>query len=299
MLETLQGTDVDTHGDAPSDESATDAKSVAIEPAETLGDVGNEEGEFDLGDDEPQEVEEHDDLEVDGKKFQLPKKIVEKLKTERLLHSDYTHKTQALAEERRAFEAQKESHKQEAQTYIAEVANIAAIERELAKFKELDWKTLIDQAPTEALKYQQIERELEKELYQAVQTLEHKKTADGLSKQQAIAKQAQEAETYFQREIQGWSRERSDQLMKFGVAHGIPADAISQAVLKNPAFAKLIHKAELYDQLTKKQAPAVTAPQQAKPAAKVGNNASVKKDPTKMSDAEYADYRRKIAARRR
>lgn len=256
----------------------------------------------DSGDQQDQQEEESDEIDVDGKKFALPKSAAEKLKAERMMHSDYTQKTQTVAEERRQVAAEREQvHKrhQESQQYITEVARVVAIDEQLAEYNKVDWQGLIDQAPTEAMKYQQQMRVLEGKRNDAITALNQKRQQNALSEQQEIAKQKQEAEAYFAREIKGWSAARSDELMKYGVAEGIPGSGITQAVLKHPALAKILNKAALYDQIAKKQAPAGDPPPQAKPAAKVGGNASVKKDPSRMTDAEFDAYRRRISSNRR
>jgi hypothetical protein len=69
-------------------------------------------------------------------------------------------------------------------------------------------------------------------------------------------------------------------------------------VFKQPAVAKLLHKAELYDKLLAKQAPKPQAAPEAKPALRVGSNAAVKKDPTKMTDKEFAAYRKSVSKRK-
>lgn len=239
--------------------------------------------------------EELDEIEVEGQKFQLPKTAAEKLKAERMMHADYTRKTQEAAERRRQMDAEAESFQKQRevhQQYIADVAEIASIDKQLAQYNGLDWTALINQDPVEALKHQNNVRMLQESRTKAVQTLAQKQQQNALNEQQSFAKQAQEAEAYFAREIPGWSPARSDQLMKYGVAEGVQPQAITKFVLANPALAKILHKAELYDQIQKKQPPAKSPTPQAKPVPKVGQTASVKKDTLQMTDAEYARWRK-------
>jgi hypothetical protein len=247
------------------------------------------------GPEQDSQQEEDEELEVGDKKIVLPKSVAEKLKSERMMHADYTQKTQAAADERRQIAAEREQvqrQAQEHQQYLGEVAKVVAINDQLAAFEQLDWEGLISTDPVEAMRLQQQQRTLQSKREQAVQEVTNKQRQFALNEQQETAKQVQEATDYFAREIKGWSPELDNEVNKYVLGHGIPAAAVSQMALKTPAFVKLAHKAMLYDKLTSK-APAPKAPApEAKPAARVGSNASVRKDPAKMSDKEFADWRR-------
>ncbi len=248
----------------------------------------------DSGHQEEQQQEEEDDVEVGGKQYKLPKSAAEILKSERMMHSDYTQKTQSVAEQKRAFEQQQQdSHK-----YIQDIAKVVSIDNQLAEYHKLDWQSLIANDPVQAMQLQQQQRTLEFERNQAANEVAHKKNQNALNEQQETAKRIQDADTYLKREIAGWSPERSDQLLKYGVAKGMDERALKDAVLRSPAIAVALNKAELYDQIVSKQKPAAPVIAQAKPVAKVGGNASVKADPSKMTDKQFAEYRRKISTRR-
>lgn len=258
----------------------------------------------DLSDADPQgqAAEEEEEVEVGDHKLALPKSIAEKLKAERLMHADYTQKTQQVAEQRKQVEAQAEDvvrQRQEQHQYIQEVAKVVAIDDQLAQYQALDWQALIASDPVQAMQLQQQQKALEGARHNAIQAVTQKQQQVALNEQQAIAKQVQEASAYFEREIKGWSPERSNALLKFGTDAGIPAQVLSQAVLRHPALAKILHQAELYDQLSKKQTPKPPAVPAAKPAIRVGSNATVKKDPTKMNDTEFAAWRKSTSQRKK
>ena len=69
------------------------------------------------------------------------------------------------------------------------------------------------------------------------------------------------------------------------------AEAAFKAIIKNPVVAFMMHKAELYDKLLAKQAPKTPPVAAAKPAIRVGSNATVQKDPAKMNDKEFSAWR--------
>jgi hypothetical protein len=254
----------------------------------------------DSGEEGQQQIEEeNDEIEVDGKKFALPKSAAEKLQAERMMQADYTRKTQELAEQRRTSEASIQKQRQEQQQYITEIAKVVSIDDQLAELSKIDLSQYVDSDPVGVQRIMLQKQALEGQRNQAVNALEQKRQQNALNEQQAFAKQVQEAEAYFSREISGWKPERSNQLKDYAVAKGIPAEAAARFALMHPAFAKILHESELYNQIAKKPVSAAAPAPQAKPAAKVGGNATVKKDPTKMSDAEFAEYRRRTSQRRK
>ena len=239
--------------------------------------------------------EEEDEIEVDGRKFALPKTAAEKLRSERMMHADYTQKTMSVANDRKMVEeyAQNVAQQyQQQQAILSENAKILSIDAQIEQFQKLDWNTIISQDPQYAMQLQQQQRALEGKRQEAINGLTQKQQQQALNEQQVTAKLMQDANSYWMREIPGWSDARSTQLLNYGVSQGIPAHVLGRAAINQPALAKILHKAELYDAILKKQTPPAAAPVIAKPAVKVGSNAKVSKDPTKMSDAEFAAYRR-------
>lgn len=239
--------------------------------------------------------EEDEEVEIGDKKFALPKSAAEKLKAERLMQADCTRKTQEVAAERKQIEARAAEvakQHQEHQQYIQDYAKVVAIDDQLAQFADLNWQELITSDPVQAMQLQQQQRALEAQRAQVANAVTQRQQQNALAEQQSIAKQVQEAEAYFAREIKGWSQERSNALMEYGVAQGLPPDALTQAVLRQPALAKILHKAELYDQLEKKQSAKQKPPTQEKPVTRISAaRATAQRDPEKMSMDEWLVWR--------
>lgn len=274
----------------------------------TAADNNNAADAHDINDDldpasQEQAEEEDEEIEVDGKKYALPKSAAEKLKSERMLNADYTQKTQAVAERGRQLdtrEAEVTRNREEAQKYIDDIADVRSIDSRLALYKTVNWADLIDRDPQTAMLYQQEQRDLEAQRNEKVQNITQKQQANALSAQQNFAKQVQEADAYFKREIPGWTNERSNRVQEFAISQGISADELTQAVVRQPALAKLLHKAELFDQLEKKQAAAKPKPLvQDKPVTRISaTRQSVRRDPAKMSDAEWMKQRQEQQRKR-
>lgn len=263
------------------------------------------EDDIDLSNDadSQEQTEDDEEVEIGDQKVALPKTLAEKLKSERMMHADYTQKTQSVAEERKQLAAdrdQVQKHHQTQQQYIAEYAKVVAIDDQLAEYRKLDWLSLSHTDPLQVQQLQLQERALMDKRQEVVNSVTQKERDFAVSEQQEIAKRVHDASAYMQREIPGWSSERSDKLMKFAQSEGLQPNDVTQAILRNPALAKVLHKAELYDTLSKKQAPKPQAAAPAKPAVRVGMASSVKKDITdsKLTDAQFDAMRRKQIANR-
>ncbi|QGZ42709.1 hypothetical protein IP92_05758 [Pseudoduganella flava] len=251
------------------------------------------EGEGAEGGEQPEEEEE---IEVDGRKFVLPKTAAQKLQAERLMQADYTRKTQEAAEVRKAAEAEREAVARERETqqqFVKEMAKVEALNDQLAVFDQLNWDELIANDPQNAMLYQQRQRQLEAERNKAVEAVTQKQQQFALNEQQEIAKQVQEAEAYVQREIPGWSPQRAEALNKYLSDNGVKVDkSVGRLLIQQPALLKLIDRAEKFAQLEKKQAEKTAAPPVPPPATRVSAaRPGAQRDPAKMSTAEWMAHR--------
>ena len=165
---------------APQEDNATEVDAQAEEAevleAEMLDDAeGEETPEVEASDlDDEDETYEDDDtsqefdimaaaVEVNGEE-----KTVEELKSGYLRQQDYTRKTQALSEEKRAFAEQKAAVDQERAQY-AEALPMLAQQIQQSVEQEPDWDTLYDTDPALAAK---AERQWRKQLEDKQQQLQ-------------------------------------------------------------------------------------------------------------------------------
>lgn len=250
-----------------------------------------------------QEVEEEDEIDVDGKKFVLPKSAAEKLKAERLMQADYTRKTQEVAEQRRAIEQQAQQLQQQAQfqqSYIAEVAKVTAIDEQLQKYAGINLGDYIDSDPVAVMKAQEEIRSLQMKRAEIVNNLTQRQQMQAMEQQQATARQLQQASEYLAREISGWSDQRSNELRAYAISLGVPEQAIPNLVLQIPAIAKAFDKANQFDKLvkdrtTKPKQDASTPP----PTRITAKSGGAQKDPDKMSPEEWTKWRESQIKRNR
>ena len=281
--------------DTPVQDSAV--AQAAPEPEAQIDDLDLEALDDQQAD--PDEIE--DDL--DGVKVRGRKDAVEKLKAERLMQADYTRKTQGVAEQARQIEAEKAANAESAkffQSHLNLVGELMSVDSQLAQFAQVNWDQLSDADPAQAQKLERQYRALQDKRGQGLQVLAQMRQRHALNEQQGTAKQIEQAADYLKREIPGWSTDRDNGLREYAVKLGIPDKAIAQIVMQAPAVAKALHKAELYDRLVARQSKAPKPEAQEAPVTRINaTRASVTKDPSKMSDSEFAAWRgRQIAQRR-
>jgi hypothetical protein len=242
--------------------------------------------------DDPDEIE--DDLE--GVKVRGKKDLIEKIKSERLMQADYTRKTQALAQEREQIK----QHAEFNQAFLNEAAQLRAFDMRLAEYDKVDWRALIDQDAQQAQKLQLDRQEVARQREQVAQSL-HARQAQSFQQQQAsLATLKEQAAAHLTKTIPGWTPQRDAEVADYVLKQGVPAAAVSNVIAHMPQFGVMAHKAELYDKLVAKASKKPTpAPQEAPVTRVAATRATVSKDPEKMSDAEFAQWRRRQIAQRR
>ena len=269
-----------------------DIRQPTVEPSEDTTDA-------ELVDDQQPEPDEVED-ELDGVKLRGPKETLERLKAERLMQADYTRKTQEVAEQRKQFEFERQQfnqHQQNFQQHQREVAALVNIDQRLAALQSVNVNALIDTEPLQALKLQNELTQLQATRAQIVGTLTQRQQQAEFERQQTTAKELAEAQQVVEREIKGWSPELKNKLFSYGQSNGFPPEVLGNVT--KPAFVKMLHKAYLFDQLqAQRTAKPSAAP--APPVSRVGGaHAPSTKDPSAMTDAEFAAFRRRQIAQRR
>lgn len=253
---------------------------------------------------EAPEVDDSEEIDHEGEKYKLPKKLAEEWKNGRLRQQDYTVKTQDLAKQKTEFEtAQQEfvARQQFQQQHIQAVAKVMAIDERLEQFQKLDWNALTDADPVQALKLDRQMRELQQQRAQQVDGLQQSQAKLTFEQQQATARRQQEAREELSKDIPGFgTAEVQKQLLEVGKAAGYKQEEL--ASVQDPRAVKLLHKAYLYDQLiAKAKAPATTSANITPITRVTGASAATQKSigDKGLSDAEYNRMRREYIARNR
>jgi hypothetical protein len=253
---------------------------------------------------EAPEVDDSEEIDHEGEKYKLPKKLAEEWKNGRLRQQDYTVKTQDLAKQKTEFEtAQQEfvARQQFQQQHIQAVAKVMAIDERLEQFSKLDWNALTDADPVQALKLDRQMRELQQQRVQQIDGLQQSQAKLTFEQQQATARRQQEAREELSKDIPGFgTAEVQKQLLEVGKAAGYKQEELAN--VQDPRAVKLLHKAYLYDQLIAKAKAPVTTSANITPITRVtGASAATQKSigDKALSDAEYNRMRREYIARNR
>ena len=161
---------------------------------EELDEETSDEEQGDLQPDE-QEEDDSEEVEIEGKSYRVPKELKDMV----LMHKDYTQKTQAVADQRRAVEEQAQAletrQRLMSQTFDKAV-EFKAVKDKLSQYEQIDWQSLTDQDPVQAQKlfftYQQLQRDAQAKYndYQKAHTESEQLTQQ--QRQQQLAKAEQD-----------------------------------------------------------------------------------------------------------
>lgn len=236
----------------------------------------------------------------DGKKYKIPKAIEAGV----LKNKDYTTKSQENAALRKALEEREagiEERYKASDEYLDLKADLRTLDKQLEAYGKLtqeDWDAhhATDPGGTErAWRNFQLLKDQRGQLAETLKTKDGERTA---KQQQEIAKRAQETREAAAKIIPGWTPETADktitELVQFAQSYEIP----DQVLLNNwsPQLLKLLHRAQLGENLLTKQATAPKLPtSQPKPLETVNGTKSA---PT-SGDLAALDMEAYAAARRK
>lgn len=266
---------------APVAKTEPEKVEAQAEP-ETVETEAAAEGEE--GAEQAQELAEWED--DDGTKYSIPPALVPKL----LKNKDYTTKTQALAEQRKAFAAQEAEfealRKRDAEDLKVET-EIYQLSEAVKRYETVDWDRLADEDLTRAQREQFNLQRIRDRL--ATLNVEKAKRHNERSEahRQSTVKRMQEAEEYAAANIPGWGAERSAELWKYATEElGYAEHALVQSL--DARLMKLIHKAWIGDKAMAK----AKAPVAKQTAATVEplRTVQAKSTPTTRRNLASADY---------
>ena len=283
---------LETESPAPEAENIEVAETQAVEERSDEETVASEE---EAG--EPDEGSQFVSVEYDGQEYEVPPQLKDAL----LRQSDYTQKTQSLAEQRKSVEAQAAALQQQAelqQQTIEDVAAVKAIDQQIEQYNALNWDELYNSDVGQASALDRQKRELESQRQNTINRL-NENQAKALANQRAEhARIVEEGQKVLKKEIDNWTPELAQTIAAYGISQGLKEQAV--ASITDPVHVKLIDKARRYDELVAKQKAAMPKAEPPKSAVKVkGKRASATKDPDKMSIEEWTKMRNKQVEKRR
>jgi uncharacterized protein YdcH (DUF465 family) len=243
-----------------------------------------------------------EEIDHDGEKYRVPKA----LKDAFLMQQDYTKKTQEVAEAKRVFEAQQEQFQQQQhfqQQHMQEIVKFNRLGQELNEYQNVDWEALYEQDPVLAGKHDRKFTRLKEEFNQSQNTIKQAEQYQALNQQQQAAMRVEQSRVMLASELKDWTPELGKEVgaylesyKRIGVDEQVLRDIDRGLYGALPIV--LARKAQLYDQLMKKTSAKTNTPPPP-PVTKIGSKAAVTKPVEKMSDAEFASWRKRQIAQRR
>ena len=231
----------------PEDDALEDTDEVNDEEVEDQPEDDTEETTEDDAD-EDKEVWEFNDLELDQEIRMTDGSVttLKELEEGRLMQSDYTKKTQALAEERKEFEGTRDRAENMAEQVLSEHANI-----------EQQWEQELHEA-SEAYRMNPADPSLQARYNTATATLTAAKQQTQATnskyqevKTERINAQIDDAASYAIENIPGWNEQYANDIVTYAKeTHGIDEAALME-IMSGPALA-IIDKAMKFDKGSKK-----------------------------------------------
>ena len=273
--------------DEVSDDESINLDAPEEEQIEEVPEEETEESEEPEGDDEEptedEEVEEDEDsqeqpkslkLKVNGEELDKPLDEVIALAQQGL---DYTKKTQEVAEQRKALEeyaqtiqVQEQVFQQQVQlqqALIGDVAQLTAVDKQLAAFNDVNWQELSDNDFVEAQKLFFTYNQLQQQRGQLATELEAKAQQIQQTQSAKMQEKIAQGKEILAKEIPNWSRETTQELMSVGKEYGFSDDELGTII--DPRHVKVLHDAMQWRKLQKNSV-AKNKVSQAKPVVKPG-----------------------------
>lgn len=240
-----------------------------------------------------------EDVDWDGKKYKIPKELAPAL----LRQSDYTKKTQEVADRARANEERETAIKNNERVFSEHrdaLIEAHGLDRNVKDFEKINWQDLNQKelagqlekgtVQTLWLNYQQAKDARDK----SVGTLQQKFAESSRNADAQASKRREESHAEVARTVKDWNPQTFDKVKDFGVREfGLKAAEV--AGLDDPRFIKVLHRAYLGDQAIKKLAASekAAAAEDAKPLPQVGSAGNANSRRTtdssgdRMSTAEW------------
>lgn len=238
-------------------------------------------------DDEP-EAPEGETVDIDGEEYVLPPKLKakwEELQSGTLRQSDYTRKTQELAELHKQALAFAEAA-QTTQAFERDVANerdeLARVKHQIGLFKNVNWSDLdVQQHLTLRSQLEQL-KERAGELDSTIKGKEQQFSQWKDSKRKEVIANGQK---YLQQTIKGWNQDTAKEVAAAAKEIGYSQDEIENII--DARFVRMAWKAAQFDKLQSLKTEAVEKAQKAPPVVRPGAS----KGPGVASEQKYRDLR--------
>ena len=248
-----------------------------------------------------QEAPEEIEFDFGGNKLRIPKgtlpdEIAEKLdQFTKGTWSDYTRKSQEVAEQRKALQAEAE--------YVARVKSLTdegqrtfarglQLREEVEQLAKVDLQALWQSQPDQARRVSDLLAQKQLEFQRVVAKVGEYEAQATRAEQEALARREQDGRDYVAKTVKGWSDTHAAEAVAYAMKHGVPEDQAKQWA-RFPREAVWAWKAAQFDKLqAQARTPQKPAAAPAVPVAAVrGRPAPAAPNPEAMSDDEWLKWR--------
>lgn len=253
-------------------------------------------------DDEEKEPEEYEfdfggnKLRVD--KSKIPAELAEEVqKFGKGIWSDYTKKSQAHAESVKSMEAREQAVQKLSQMQgdtLAEYSKGLQISGELEQLRQVDLTELWQSKPDQARQVSDRISTLTQEFNNTVSKVDQLEQASTTEQANETARRMEEGKKLVERKIKGYGQ-RADEVVDYVVKNYDVTPENAKTWPLNPTVAVMAYKAMMFDKMQSKvKATTKNKPTKATPVTPIASKAGKpRKDPDKMSNAEWLAWRNK------
>lgn len=233
---------------AAADQAATVATDAGVDATEQAAADNTQSDEPDNPITEP---DEDDEFEVEeGLRIAVPKSVAEKLRLAVLRQSDYTKKTQEVAELRKGLEADRNNLRQTTEAEMNAYAQAMNLGQQLAQYQGRNFAQEMAlananydddaarQIQAEHMHLQQLERAYQGAVGHLSQARQQRLSAA----QQETAKRIEEGRASLVREIPGWNDDHRAKLVSFAADFGFSREELDD-LEADPRAARVLHAA--------------------------------------------------------
>lgn len=275
--------------EVPDEQEALQAIEEQLDEVEEPEEQSEEQEESEEPEGDDEEPTEDEEVEVEEDSEEQPKSLKLKINGEELEKPldevialaqqglDYTKKTQEVAEQRKALEeyaqtvkVQEEVFMQQVQlqnALIGDVAELTAVDKQLAQFNDVNWQELSDNDFVEAQKLFFTFNQLQQKRSTLATELEAKAQQVQQNQAKRMQEQIERGKEILAKEIPNWSRETTQELITIGKDYGFTDDELGTII--DPRHVKVLHDAMQWRKLQKNSV-VKNKVSQAKPVVKPG-----------------------------
>lgn len=185
--------------------------------------------ETDTPEPEGEETPEFDEIEYEGKTYSLPKELKDAL----LRQSDYTKKTQGLAQELEQTKAERDAHAKAAKLnteLFEQRADLRALDRRIASFGNVDWAKLDASDPVRAMALTRQLQQAQMAREQLKNDISGKETELSSTQEREFATLWEKGNATLAKQIPNWGNDKAREIGNFATGKlGYTAEQLQRA----------------------------------------------------------------------